>query len=253
MRKRMMAVLIASLTILMGTVSFAEVPDNAVVLGDKAYAVELLFSDDYTAQIQTDANAANGSLYYNLGAGWKNIFTNEEVIDFNSWPQIAYVDASGITHTYAAQNGEEATLSYEISDEIMFEEGYHYMTVTFNKDLLFRDDGYEDIVDDSLEGGTHQSLYVNGELTEAEIGAVDWGGDPNKVDELNPIYQDPKIIILYINSASSIPDGAEISFKFFDSDQYGRFIAEDGTQLTEDKLTVTKTVANEYYEEMTPP
>ena len=87
-------------TMLLGTASFAAVPTNSVVLGDEGYSVDLLFGTDYLAQINGSIADADGALYYNLGDGWKDIFTNAVLTDeqLGAWPQVSYTDAGYLTY-----------------------------------------------------------------------------------------------------------------------------------------------------------
>jgi len=112
MKTRLVIALVISLTFNIST-AFAEIPTNAVILGDKAYAVELLFDNSYLAELNAQvqqAVAGGYGLYYKLGdAPYKEIFSGQAVADevIQNWPQITFVDMYGNETTYAAGNGDE--------------------------------------------------------------------------------------------------------------------------------------------------
>ena len=78
------------------------IPGNSLIIGSRAYDVNLLFSDEFTQQINNDLAVANGVLYYNLGEGWKDIFSGEEISSekIASLPNITYFNKDGIQEVY---------------------------------------------------------------------------------------------------------------------------------------------------------
>ena len=105
----------SALTIASSTVAVAAIPTGVngdpgtIILGSKAYDINLLFSDKYTAQINSDLAVANDVLYYNLGnAGWKDMFSGEAVSNAKmaALPQVTYLNKDDSTTLYAAGNGD---------------------------------------------------------------------------------------------------------------------------------------------------
>lgn len=106
-----------SFFVMLTSMTFAQIPDNSIVIGQKAYSIELLFSSDYLDEINqaVDQAVSNGyGLYYKLdGDAYRDIFTNGAVTDSEiaKWPQISYKDSTGNESTYAPGNGEEIASS----------------------------------------------------------------------------------------------------------------------------------------------
>jgi len=235
--KKLVSVAVAT-TMLMGSTSFAAIPENTLVAGAKAYDMTLLFNAAYTQQINAAANAAGGALYYNSGSGWKNLFTDEALTDFSGWPQIMHVNAAGATTLYAAGNGTalQQELAYMVGNEILIDgtdgdpNSDNYIVVTFNKPLVAP--GNTNFLDSYIEG-ENKLLMVNGETDIGNIFDVVW--DQARPNEL----------MLYIAGAAKIPSPSEISFKF----NYGAIKATDGSTLSEEALAANSTVVNTHFGE----
>lgn len=107
------------LSMLMVTsLAFAEVPSNSVVLGDKAFSVELLFDAANIPDINAALNEAalNGEgMYFKLAGQdtFKDIFTMQDVTQsqLQAWPQITFKAADGNETVYAQGNGDELSSS----------------------------------------------------------------------------------------------------------------------------------------------
>jgi hypothetical protein len=116
-KMKLFATTALSMLMLTSSMVFAQVPDDSIVIGQKAYSIELLFSSQYVDEINqaVDQAVSNGyGLYCKLGGdSCRDIFTNGAVSDSEiaNWPQITYKDASGNETVYAEGNGEEVSVS----------------------------------------------------------------------------------------------------------------------------------------------
>jgi len=209
-------------SMIMGSAAFAAVPANSVVLGDEGYAVELLFDNDYTAQIQAAANQPGAALCYNLGAGWKDIFTGNDITDFSTWPQISYTDAAGATTVYDVENGDPVAegLSYTVNPVVQYDGTDYYVQVTFNKELNALG---ADVLADL---GDNQYLSVNGELDVAGVSDI-------AIDEENAAA-----VNVYLTGAAAIADTDTIAFTFNE----GAIVAADDSELAAEDLDVSVTL-----------
>lgn len=204
-------------TMLLGTASFAAVPTNSVVLGDEGYSVDLLFGTDYLAQINGSIADADGALYYNLGDGWKDIFTNAVLTDeqLGAWPQVSYTDAEGNTAIYAEGNGDVIAegLAAAAASDIKVEDGTYYVEVTFNK-ALGADVTNPDVTTGILApygtevdaDGFPMHLHVNGVAGEANISGFDWD-----LTGATPVAK------LWLKNATTLTDGDALQFVFNDA------------------------------------
>jgi hypothetical protein len=95
-------------TMLLGTASFAAVPDGSVVLKDKGFDIDLLFGADYLNEINSAVAGAGDALYYNLDGTWKDIFSDQALTaeQIAAWPAVNYTNEDGSTSVYAEGNGE---------------------------------------------------------------------------------------------------------------------------------------------------
>jgi len=234
MKAKRIASIVSMAMLLMGGAAYAQIPDNSILLGDKGYAVELLFDDEYTAQIQESANDASGYLYYNLGAGWKDIFTGEDIADFDSWPQVEYTDAEGTVKWYDSKNGNPIAggLTFEVGSEIMWDGQDYYLPVTFNVDLAGPDTTLLEDLDPETEG--YQHLSVDGDTSIADIFVPEWSAE--KPEEIRIMLKHPE----------AIPVGSEISFTF----KSGELVGVDESTILDGNLQAVQTITyNEALEE----
>ena len=105
MKKRRVVSLVAAASLLMVNGAYAAIPGNTVILGDKAYHIDLLFEDSYNAQIQTALVEAGDALYYDFNdEGFRTIFGNQFVTDAEKtqWPEITRLDEHGDETRYEA-------------------------------------------------------------------------------------------------------------------------------------------------------
>jgi len=100
-------------TMLMGSAAFAEVPSQSIIIGSKAYDVNLLFDAAYKGEIQQAINAVpqgTNQFYYkiNVMTQWRTIFGNTALTEeqIGQWPEITYIDSAGESTVYEAGNGE---------------------------------------------------------------------------------------------------------------------------------------------------
>jgi len=119
-------------------------------------------------------------------------------------------------------------LTYTTGNEILSNANDEkYVLVTFDRALA--NANYSDVIDTWSAG---QKLKVNGDLGVADITDIQWDSG------------NPKELKVFVSDAADIPSSSEISFKFKSNAIY----ATDGGAIPANKLTVTKSVTNAYYE-----
>ena len=99
----------SALTLTSSTVAMAAIPNESVIIGSKAYSIDCLFNNAYTAQINADLAVSNGILYFNMnGGGWKDIITGHVVTNeqMTALPNVTYIDKDGKSSIYAKGNGD---------------------------------------------------------------------------------------------------------------------------------------------------
>lgn len=108
-------ILVAAILLVGTAPAFAEVPSQTIIIGSKAYDVNLLFNAAYKGEIQQAINAvppATNQFYYkiNMMTQWRTIFGNTSLTaeQIGQWPEITYIDAVGMEHIYKSGNGDEA-------------------------------------------------------------------------------------------------------------------------------------------------
>lgn len=111
MRLKNVLVLTISLVMIMTSVVFAEIPDQTIILGDKAYDLDCLFSSNFVKEINEQLQKAISKGYklsFRLGGSdYKDIFTGKVVPKetIQDWPKITRVDSKGNQTVYDKGNG----------------------------------------------------------------------------------------------------------------------------------------------------
>ncbi len=111
MKLKNVLILSISLVMIMSSAVFAEIPDQSIILGDKAYHINYFFLPELLDDINEQLNKAisNGyGLSYRLNDdNYRDMFTGEiipqEVIQ--DWPSITYLDSNGSEVVYDKGNG----------------------------------------------------------------------------------------------------------------------------------------------------
>jgi len=99
------------MVLLLATGAYAAVPNDTVIIGDKAFAIEYLTNPSHAAEIQQALdNADPGGIWYSIEGvtqGWTSIFTGNVATasDIAAFPQIEYKNAQGEVTVYESGNG----------------------------------------------------------------------------------------------------------------------------------------------------
>jgi len=227
-----------SAALLICTPSFAQIPENSVVIGDKAYHVSLAFDSEYDLQIGRAFSDNPGTAFLNIGSGWKNLVSGESLAEFNLWPEIEYIDSEGFVTLYSSKNSGEiqSSLKWSVSNEILIDgpdgdpSSDNYILLKFSKPLASAD--YSSAVEyaDVASGST---LLVNGQTGIANIAVVEWHPET------------PDCLYLYLSGAANLPSPSTISFKL----KSGAVSAADGSSLSDEYLQIARLVRNSHYGE----
>lgn len=111
MKLKNVLILTISLVMIMTSVVFAEIPDRTIILGDKAYDIDCLFSPNFVKEIneQLQKAVSNGyKLSFRLGSSdYKDLFSGNVVPneDIQKWPEVTRVDSEGQQTVYDKGNG----------------------------------------------------------------------------------------------------------------------------------------------------
>jgi len=105
-------VLVVVSVLLFATGAYAAVPNDAVIIGDKAFAIGYLTDPNNASEIQQALdNADPGNIWYSIEGvttGWTGVFFGNVATeaDIAAFPQIEYKDPQGAITVYAAGNGD---------------------------------------------------------------------------------------------------------------------------------------------------
>ena len=121
MKKNLFLVLI--LFLLVGSFNFAEIPDNTIIIGSKAFTIDCLFDPSFSDDINNALAESGGSNLYFRMAGEDNfsdLMTGEPIdqSETQNWPEITLVNENREEVVYGAGNGvakdkKEAVISLE--------------------------------------------------------------------------------------------------------------------------------------------
>lgn len=116
LKKKITLSVVSSMLLALFSVSSASaaVPGNSIIIGSKAYDIELLFNPSYVTEVNAALGNANGVMYYNLGGDtFFNIMTNSVVTDneLSQLPAVTFVDSQGKQTVYQAGNGDPVSLA----------------------------------------------------------------------------------------------------------------------------------------------
>ena len=94
------------------TAAFAAIPNQTIILGNKAFDVSLLNDANYKNAIQ-DALIETGTFYYRDNSG-KIIAATGETIEASELEEIEYIDEDGNKTIYEAGDGEPVLPSEDL-------------------------------------------------------------------------------------------------------------------------------------------
>ncbi len=180
MKKRRVVSLVAAASLLMVNGAYAAIPGNTVILGDKAYHIDLLFEDSYNAQIQTALAEAGDALYYDFNdEGFRTIFGNQFVTDAEKtqWPEISRLDEHGIETRY------EASTQKPIGDAELAVESVSAINETTIQATLVTDENVteENLTEKTLTVATGETTftatYEAGSLVDSKANFILTGSD----------------------------------------------------------------------------
>lgn len=83
MKKKLMIGIVTTMIMLSSSLAFA-IPNNTLVLGDKAFEIQTLFDNKYETELNDALSNANGVYYYNMEGstnGFVDLFKNTTMTD----------------------------------------------------------------------------------------------------------------------------------------------------------------------------
>lgn len=212
--KKITLSVVFSLCMLFFSVSsvFAAIPGNSIIIGNKAYDINLLFNPSYVTEVNTALGNANGVMYYNLGGNaFYNIMTGTVVTSsqMSLLPEVTFVNSQGNQTTYAAGNGDPVG---QINAEVNILSGAisSFKEITVNstdvddaekfalKDLSNNSMSDETVIGESVIVMTNQTsleLYIlNASGEQLANGTLAISADGNVTVHLTPIDTEFKVI-----------------------------------------------------------
>lgn len=139
--KRFSIILLSILTIFSFT-AFGQIPDSAVLLGDKGYDLDYANNRENLKEISKQINEAQGRIFVKINGKWYENKSGKEV-STEVIPKLIYKDGKGKLHDYAAEDGEEIILKVTRVNFISANEIEVYFSKSLDKEAAENKNNYK--------------------------------------------------------------------------------------------------------------